>query len=141
MDRFLEIQRRWEHFQLNKAQVFWVCAGAVVATLIAGFGFAGWVSAGHARSMAAEAADSARRELAVAVCVDEFMHERDAAARLAKLKSTEFYRRSDLIATGGFATMPDRKEADDAVAARCAAALDEAKLPAQENATKVDAKK
>ena len=52
------------------------------------------------------------------------------AARLAKLKSAEFYRRGDVIATGGFATMPDRKEADDAVAAQCAAALEDVKLPA-----------
>jgi hypothetical protein len=123
MARLLEMQRRWEAFQLNKTQVAWLCAGAVAATLIAGFGFAGWVSAGRAKSMATEAADNARRELAVAVCVDEFRHVRDASARLAKLKSTEFYQRSDLIATGGFATMPDRKEADDAVASRCAAAL------------------
>ena len=130
MASFTDIQQRWENFQLNKTQVFWVCAGVMAATLIGGFGFAGCVSGGRAQSMATEAAENARRELAVAVCVDDFVHERDAAARLAKLKSAEFYQRGDLIATGGFATMPDRKEADDAVASRCAAALEEVKLPA-----------
>ena len=129
MPDITQIQQRWENFQLNKTQVFWVCAGVVAATLIGGFGFAGWVSGGRAQSMAAEAAENARRDLAVAVCVDDFVHERDAVARLAKLKSTEFYQRGDIIATGVFATMPDRKEADGAVASRCAAALEEVKLP------------
>lgn len=129
MASFAQIQQRWEGFQLNKTQVFWVCAGLIAATLIGGFGFAGWVSGARAQSMAAEAAENARRELAVAVCVDDFMHGHDVASRLAKLKSTEFYQRGDVIATNGFATMPDRKEADDAVASRCAAALEEVKLP------------
>jgi hypothetical protein len=130
MASFQELQQRWEDFQLNKTQVFWVCGIAVAATLIGGFGIAGWVTAGRAEAMSAQAAQDARRELAVAVCVEDFTHERDAAARLAKLKSAEFYRRGDVIATGGFATMPDRKEADDAVAAQCAAALEDVKLPA-----------
>ena len=131
MANLREMQRRWEDFQLNKTQVFWMCAGSVAATLVVGFGVAGWVTAGHAASMATDAAQNARRELAVAVCVDEFVHERDAAARLAKLKTADFYRRGDILATGGFATMPDRKEADDAVATQCAAALEEAKLPSK----------
>jgi hypothetical protein len=130
MATFAEIQQRWEDFHLSKVQTFWVCVAAILATLFVGFGLAGWVSAGRAQAMASEAAQDARRELAVAVCVDDFMHERDAPARLAKLKSLEFFRRSDVIATGGFATMPDRQEADNAVAARCAAALEEAKQPA-----------
>jgi len=140
MASFTQIRQRWDNFHLNKAQAFWLCVATVAATLIAGFGFAGWVSGGTAKSMAAEAAQNARRDLAVAVCVDEFVHEHDAAARLAKLKSTDFYRRSDLVATGGFATMPDRQEADTAVAYQCAAALDEATLPAKEKATPVSAK-
>jgi hypothetical protein len=129
MANFTQIQQRWEAFQLNKTQVTWVCAGVVAATLIGGFGFAGWVSGGRAQSMAAEAAENARRDRAVAGCVDDVVDERVSAARLAKLKSTEFYQRGDIIATGGFATMPDRKAADDAVASRCAAALEEVKLP------------
>ena len=141
MAAFSELQRQWEDYQPSKTLAFWIGVAAVIATLIAGFGIAGWVTAGRAQAMVNDAKDEARRELAVAVCVDEFMAERDAAAQLTKLKSVEFFRRSELIATGGFATMPDRKEADEAVAARCAAALEEAKPPAAAKATPVSAKK
>lgn len=128
MTTLSNLQQRWTDFRPTKTQAFWACAACVVATLIAGFGGAGWVTAATASKAVDEAAERARTQLAVSVCVDEFMHERDAAARLAKLKATEFFQRSDLIATGGYATMPGEKEADGAVAAQCAAALDEASL-------------
>jgi hypothetical protein len=124
-----QLQQRWEDLQPTKVQAFWLCAGAVVATLVIGFGVAGWVTGGRAQAMALEAANKARTDLAVAVCVDDFIHAKDAGPRLAKLKSAQFYERGDVIATAGFATMPDRKAADDAVAAQCAAALEEARLP------------
>ena len=127
--RLTQLQQRWMQWQPTKTQAFWTCAIAVVATLIGGFGVAGWVSAGTARQMVSDAADNARRELAVAVCVEEFMQSAGALERLAKLKKTHFYERSEIVATAGFATMPDQKEPDGYVAARCAAALDE--LPAK----------
>jgi hypothetical protein len=141
MTKFADIQRKLEDWQPSKVQAFWACVTVLVATLVVGFGPAGWVSAAAAQKLASESADNARRELAVAVCVDEFMEQRDASARLAKLKSVEFFRRSDLIATGGYATMPDRKEADDAVAARCAATLDEVQAPVAAKSTPVNAKR
>ena len=120
----------WQQFRPTKVQALWAVVGAVAATLIGGFGFAGWMSAAKAEQLAAEAAQTARTELAVKVCVDEFMHAADAKGRLAKLRSTEFFRRSDLVATAGYATMPGDKEPDSTVASRCAAALDEVSTPA-----------
>ena len=95
------VYARWLVFQPTKMQTFWVVAVAVVVTLILGFGFAGWVSADKAAFMARQAAENARLELAVKVCVDEFVHDDGAKQRMAKLKSAEFYRRSDIIATAG----------------------------------------
>ena len=123
--RLTEMQQRWLAWQPTKTQAFWTCAIAVVATLIGGFGIAGWVTAGKAEQMISEAADNARRDLAVAVCVEDFMQSAGAAERLAKLKTMHFYERGEIVATGGFATMPDQKEPDSYVASRCAAALDE----------------
>jgi hypothetical protein len=124
------LYRRWLAFQPTKVQAFWIVAAAVAVTLISGFGFAGWVSADKAAWMARQAADNARLELAVKVCVDEFVHDSGAKERLAKLNSAEFYRRSDIVATAGYATMPGEKAADTAVASQCAAALDGVALPA-----------
>jgi hypothetical protein len=123
--RISALYNDWQEFRPTKTQAFWAIVAAVAATLIGGFGFAGWMSAAKAERLASEAAQDARLELAVKVCVDDFMHAADVKNRLAKLKSTEFFRRSDVVATGGYATMPGEKEADSTVAARCAAALDE----------------
>jgi hypothetical protein len=126
-----QLQKRWDDLHLTKVQAFWLLAAGVIATLILGFGVAGWVSGGRAHAMALEAANNARMELAVAVCVDDFMHAKDAGPRLAKLKSAQFYERGDVVVATGYATMPDRKDADDALANRCAAALEQGDVSAR----------
>jgi hypothetical protein len=98
---------------------------AVVGMLIIGFGLAGWVTAGTAQERVEEAARSARHELAAAVCVEEFMANSDARATLAKLKDASWWDRGELVAHGGWATMPDRKEPNSIVAGMCAARLSE----------------
>lgn len=124
------MQQRWEDYRPTKTHAFWVAAGCVAATLVLGFGPGGWVSGGTAQKRIEEAAANARHELATAVCVEEFMHAKDAGARLAKLMEAGWYERSELVANGGWATMPDRKEPNSAVAAMCAAQLTERKPPA-----------
>jgi len=122
---FADLDRKWDEFRPTKTQTFWFSAGCVAATLVIGFGFAGWVSGGTAEKMRTEAAETARYELAAAICVDEFMEAKDAKARLAKLKDTGWYERTDLVTEGGWATMPDRKEPNRSVAMMCAAKLAE----------------
>lgn len=119
------LRQQWDDYRLTKTQAFWFAAGSVAATLIVGFGIAGWVTGGSAQQMVAEAATNSRQELATAVCVDEFMAAENAAPRLAKLSDASWYDRSELIAKGGWATMPDRKEPNSAVAALCAGKLAE----------------
>ena len=125
----VELQQRWEEFQPTKTQAFWTCAAGVLATLVGGFGFAGWVTQGTAEQMAKDAAAGARTELAVKVCVEDFLQAANAKERLAKLRSADFYTRGEIVATAGYATMPGEKEADSTVATRCAAALEQ--IPAK----------
>jgi hypothetical protein len=125
MSRLETLQDRWHAYGPTKTQAFWFAAAAVVATLIIGFGFAGWVTGGTAQERIDEAALNARHELAAAVCVHEFMARADAAATLGKLKSAGWWDRNELVAKGGWATMPDRKEPNAAVASMCAARLAE----------------
>ena len=119
------LRQQWDDYRLTKTQAFWFATGSVAATLIVGFGIAGWVTGGSAQQMVAEAATNSRQELAAAVCVEEFMAAENAAPRLAKLSDASWYDRSELIAKGGWATMPDRKEPNSAVAALCAGKLAE----------------
>jgi hypothetical protein len=117
--------QRWQAYQPSKTQTFWFAALAVAATLIVGFSGAGWVSASTAQQRVTEATQAARHELAAAICVEEFMARVDAQARLAKLKTADYWSRSELVADGGWATMPDRKEPNRVVAMMCAARLSE----------------
>ena len=121
----MSIMQSWEEFRPTKGQALWFGIGCVAATLIVGFGFAGWVTGGKAQQMVSEASTNARQELATAVCVEEFMAASDARARLAKLSDASWYERSELVSEGGWATMPDREQANSAVASLCAGKLAE----------------
>ena len=123
----LDIDRKWDEFRPTKMQAFWFGAGCVAATLALGFGYAGWVTNGTAEKMRTEASQTARQELATAICVDEFLAANDATAKLATLRDTGWYERTDLVTSGGWATMPDREEPNRTVAMMCAAKL--AELP------------
>jgi hypothetical protein len=51
------------------------------------------------------------------------MRAADSRARLEKLKGLQWYERDELVAAGGWATMPGEKEANSVVAEMCAARL------------------
>ena len=123
------LRRRWEEYRPSKTEAFWTAAGCVVATLVIGFGFGGWVTGGTAQKMVAVAAQGARHQLAAAICVAEFMEGKDARARLADLKKAEWYTRDKIIAASGWATMPDRKEPNITVDEMCASKLAEMPAP------------
>src|SRR5689334_6957413 len=90
------IGERWASYRLSKAQAFWSCVGCIVATLIVGFTWGGWVTGGSAAAMAKSAADQARKQLVAAVCVQRFESAPDAAAQLTLLKKTALWEQSDL---------------------------------------------
>ena len=119
----MNIVQRWNEYRPTKEHAFWLAAGSVVATLVIGFGFAGWVTGGSAQKAADEAAAASHDKLAAAVCAAQFMRAADARARLAKLTALEWWERDDLVAAGGWATMPGEKEASGSVAEMCATRL------------------
>jgi hypothetical protein len=115
------LRRRWEEYRLTTTQTSWIAVGAIIATLVIGFGPAGWVTGGTAQKMAADAASDARQTLASSVCVEEFMRGANAGARLEKIKQANWYERGELV--GKWATMPDEKEPSSTVASMCAEKL------------------
>jgi hypothetical protein len=140
LTRMEVLRQRWDDYRLTKTQAFWLAAGSVVATLIVGFGMAGWVTGGTADKRVAEAATNARQELATAICVDEFMAAADAKAKLAKLNDATWYDRGEMVAKGGWATMPDRKEPNSVVATLCAGKLAELEVKSALQPTSATAK-
>lgn len=126
-------------YQPTKEHALWFGVGCVVATLVIGFGVAGWVTGGTAKKMADESASTSRQQLAAAVCAQRFLRAADSQARLAKLTKLEWYERDDVVAGGGWATMPGEQEANGAVAEMCATRLAE-QAAAAARATPVGAK-
>ena len=104
------LTQRWEKLQASKTQVFWACAACIVATLIVGFTWGGWVTGGTATQMAAKAASDARAQLASTVCVERFVKGPDATAQLAALKGSDLWKRDTFIEAGGWTTLAGMKE-------------------------------
>jgi hypothetical protein len=124
------MSRSWRDFRPSKAQTFWTAAGAVVATLVIGFGPGGWTTAGTAQGLAENAATQARYALAAAVCVSEFKRTADAGAKLETLKQAAWHERNDFVIKEGWARMPDEQESSWVVAGMCAEQLAALELPA-----------
>ena len=50
------LAKRWEAFRPTKGVWFWSCMGCVVATIVVGFTYGGWVMGTTAERMANDAA-------------------------------------------------------------------------------------
>lgn len=124
------LSQRWENTRMTIGQGVALAVAAGIIVLVAGFGMGGWMTESKARTLADEAATTARHELAAAVCAEEFGAGTGANARLVKLQALQWHERSDAVAKGGWATMPDRKEPNPVVAGMCAARLSELPSPA-----------
>ncbi len=124
------LARRWEAYRPSKGIWLWSCVACIVATMVIGFTWGGWVTGGTATSLAAEAASGATAQLAAADCVSRFDSGPDATAQLAALKKADSYERSELIKKAGWATMPGSKDPVAGAADICARQLVSAKPPA-----------
>ena len=93
--------------------------GAVILALI-GFNWAGWVTAGTAQEMAKQMADDAVVDRLAPICVEQFNQVSEKDEKLKILNETDSWQRGDYVEKQGWATMPGEKEADSAVASKCA---------------------
>ncbi len=114
---------RWSAYQPTKGLLVGTCMGSIIATLVVGFTWGGWVTAGGARKMAEEASANARHDLAAAICVERFKAADDMAAQLIELKALQGWNRGSFIEKGGWAKMPDRAEPTKRAATLCATQL------------------
>ena len=118
------LSRRWEDYQPSKTMLVWACIAAVIATIVVGFSWGGWVTGGTSQTMAKAAGDTARGELASAICVERFNAAPDAAAKLAEFKAIpDSYKKRQFVEAGGWATMPGQTSPDRRGAEDCAVAL------------------
>jgi hypothetical protein len=102
------------------------CWGVVVGAvgiMIIGFAWWGWVLGSTAERMAKERADSAVTAVLVPICVERFMGQADAPAKLAEFQRRASWQQSQVIAQGGWATAMGSTDPNAAVARVCAQQL------------------
>ena len=118
------LSRRWENYQPSKTMLVWACIAAMIAMIFVGFSWGGWVTGGTSQTMAKAAGDTARGELASAICVERFNAAPDAAAKLVEFKAvTDSYKKRQFIEAGDWATMPGQTTADRLGVQDCVTAL------------------
>ena len=132
------MSQRFQNYRPSKTALFWSCAGCVVATIIVGFTWGGWVTGGTAQEMVANAAEEGRAQIAAAVCVETFMAAPDAGPQLASLKeNTSSWRQENFIEEGGWALIAEQEY--DGAAELCAERLVEMEPPAAVEASAAEA--
>jgi hypothetical protein len=95
---------------------FWGIVVGAVGIMILGFAWWGWVLGSTAEQMAKARADEAVTGILVPICVERFMGQADAAAKLVAFQNTASWQQSQLIERGGWATMAGNKDPNTAVA-------------------------
>jgi hypothetical protein len=107
----------------------------VIATLLIGFTWGGWVTGGTAAKMTSEAVEATQVTLYAPICVERYMAKATPEQRAAFAKENG-WNRDALIEKTGFATPPGSSALSDAVADQCAATLTKKLEAAAANADK-----
>jgi hypothetical protein len=102
---------------------FWGIVVGVIGIMIIGFAWGGWLLGSTAERMAKDRADGAVTAILVPICVERFMGQADAAAKLAAFQQSASWQQSQLIEKGGWATATGSKDPNAAVARGCAQQL------------------
>src|ERR671924_1381370 len=102
---------------------FWGVVVGALGIMILGFSWWGWVLGSTAERMAKERADAAVTAMLVPICVERFMGQADAAAKLAAFQRITAWQQSQFIEKGGWATATGSTSPNAAVAKACAQEL------------------
>ena len=114
------VMQRFTESRPTKTAVFWACAGCIVATLIVGFTWGGWVRGATATSMGVAMAEEAVTKRLAPMCEVQVNGDPARAEKIKALKDMSSYERGDYVKKQGWAKMPGEAEADGKVADECA---------------------
>ena len=112
-------RQRWSQARPTKTAVFWSCVVSIVATMILGFTWGGWVTGGTARRMAEARGEEAVVRRLAPICVVRFNEDPLRAQKLKDLKTTNTWEQVDYVQKQGWATMPGEQEPERRVAEEC----------------------
>jgi hypothetical protein len=115
----LSFGQRWRESRPTKTAVAWACLASIVATMIVGFTWGGWVTGGTARKMADGVSEEAVARRLAPMCVVRFKQDVRKDQKLKGLRETASYEQADYVKKQGWATMPGEPEPDAKVADEC----------------------
>ena len=115
----LSLGRRWRDARPTKTAVFWSCVATMIATMIVGFTWGGWVSGGTALRMAEASGEDAVTKRLAPMCVVRFNDDPEKDGKLKELREANTWDKSDYVKKQGWATMPGEKEPASRVAEEC----------------------
>ena len=113
----------WAAYRPSKSVWFWSVVGSSILTMVVGFTWGGWTTAGRAGTMADLAVRQARAVLISNVCVHNFVSAPDAAQNLVELKSKSSWEQDNFIEEGGWAVVAGLSKPVPDAADTCADAL------------------
>jgi hypothetical protein len=102
-----------------KFGVWGLIFGAVI-TMIIGFGWGGWTTAGTTKNKTDEAVLASQ----AAICVAQFMKQPNHEEKLKELGEIDTWKRAEYIEKGGWDKMPGQDKPGFSVAQTCARGLD-----------------
>jgi hypothetical protein len=115
--------RRLSEARPTKTVVFWACTATMIATMVVGFTWGGWVTGGTAVKMAEASGEEAVAKRLAPMCVVRFKEDPNRDAKLKELKEASSYEKGDYVKKQGWATMPGETEASSRVADECSKLL------------------
>jgi hypothetical protein len=122
------LRQRWDEARPTKMIVFWTCLASIIATMVIGFTWGGWVTGGTARALAGVTGEDAVVKRLAPICVAQFNETPDKDLKLKEMNEISAWQRPDYVRRQAWATMPGEQEADREVASECARLL----MPASE---------
>ena len=111
--------QRWGNVQPTKAHVVWACLATAILTMIIGFNWGGWVTAGSAQKAAETMAKDAVVQRLVPICVAQFNLDPDKSQKLGEMSGLSSYQRSQFVRDQGWATISGVEKPDNKVADAC----------------------
>ena len=94
-----------------------------VALAIVGFSWGGWVTAPKAKVMASDQAQEQVMAALVPICVSNANSDPLSPGKIAELKKANAYKRTEILAETGWATMAGSDAPDEKLAKACALQL------------------
>ena len=102
-----------------KFGVWGFICGATI-TMIIGFGWGGWTTAGTTQKMTDEAVLASQ----AAICVAQFVKQPNHEEKLKELGEIDSWKRAEFIEKGGWDKMPGQEKAGPSVAQACAKGIE-----------------